>query len=862
MSSFAWLPFKRRALLAFLPGLCALVVGLGGTLYLLQQLSLAQPVSRWLVGRILLLVLWTILLQASFVAFGHVLLRRVFGLTKLAGAELAVLSMALGFSAFAVLMFVGGALFLFHGTFAILLPLLFLLAGARDAPALWRGLWSAAHGTPASAGNPKSAWSQVATWVATCWGGALIVLLYLQCLSPHSFNFDAIWYHVPVAQDYAREGGIVPFYGDNHRAYPHLTSLLHTWALLVPGIQPLPLRWMLMLHIEFSFVLWRLVGALAAANWLLGKRRVPGLWAVFFLFPSVFIYDQNISGSADHVLGATAVPILLATGRLLQRFEIRWAVLTGIFSGCHMLCKYQSVYLIVAVAGVVSARGLWLFASAGYRTLRSGQSWSPHVSWGRFALACALVVGSAACVSSPHFIKNWVFYQNPIFPLGKSVFPSSFDKAERPEVRVRSLQPETRPASLQKQPTVSPPRGDNRELADAAGKSPPRAAIAQLGPSPTPAKTSATPSYQFHSRSFDFVPQGNGWFERLVWAHKTLLDWPFRTGNRQLTKQRPYMGALFTLLLPLLLFLRPGKRMWLACGVTYLAFLAWGLTNANDRYLLAFLSIPIGITQALLVRAWDLGWLARCGLVPLVLLQFAWGLDAPFHYGNRAIKNATTLINRSYTARDDDQLFDYRRQSQKLTQEFPKDAVVLGRYFKDLMGFDRTTLNTHRNIQKYIPLNRPANVREFWQLARDRGVTHLLYPTGKRKPPWAQDIVLFDALVEVSDNKRTKNGVVIAELSSTAPAATGPLWVLVLGVKEYQDGLYRVRHLSADERDSTKNEKTTKRRFQTSRAEELLEQAGAVLLRGSKLRGAARRALDQDFKRVETFGSLGVYIRK
>src|SRR5205823_946597 len=125
-------------------------------------------------------------------------------------------------------------------------------------------------------------------------------LLYLQCLTPEGISYDARWYHLPIAQDYAREGRIVPFPADYPRCYPHLSSLIHTWGFLVPGLSA-PLRWMLALHSEFCLFLWTLAGVAAGVAWLVEKTRVNGAWVAFFLFPGIFVYDSHIGGGADHV---------------------------------------------------------------------------------------------------------------------------------------------------------------------------------------------------------------------------------------------------------------------------------------------------------------------------------------------------------------------------------------------------------------------------------------------------------------------------------------------------------------------------------------------------------------------------------
>ncbi len=848
-------------------GLFVIALCLFGNGVFLSHVAQSYPIDRWLAWHLLQLVGWTLLLNGSFVAAGHSVLRRWLGVRGLAPAELLVSSGMVGLSMFALLMYAGGALSWFHWTFSLGLPLLLWGLGARDLRELWVELTHQRWRSHAS-----SAWARGASFLASAFGMVMLALLYLESLTPESFNFDAIWYHVPIAQDYVREGGIVPFFGDNHRAYPHLTSLLQTWALLVPGLEPLPVRWMLMLHLEYSFVVWRLLGALATMQWLLNGRYIAGLWACFFLFPSVFIYDQNIAGSADHVLGATAAPLFLATGRLLKRFEAKWAILAGVYAGCHILTKYQAVYLVAAVAATVCARVALIGARMLIVRWRSLTPSAGEVSGNALLRGPLLVVAFAAFVSSPHFVKNWVFYDNPLYPFASGLFPSSFEEWTPRKTTVHSLRAEDlneRERSVPPHAVAEPAAtiGDGR-----IAVKPKRTAavtIARKADSEdqerraSRASSSSDELFRFPSRSYDFKPQGKGVVERAVWLHKILWDWSFKTGNRQLTQHRPYMGSLFTLLLPILLLLRPARRLWFSVAFLYVAFAVWGLTSANDRYLLSFLSVVIGVSGALLVRTWQLGWLGRVGLVPLVAIQLLWSVDAPFTYGQDKLRHAMRLMDRGYDGASEQVRFRYREKQQSLTEEFPKDALILGRYFKDQLGFDRAVLNTHRAIQKYIPLGRLESTRQFWQLAKDRGVTHLLYPPGNRRPHWAQDVVLFDALVESSKNKRTKHGYVIAELSDEPPPDSGPLRVLVLGVREYEDGLYPVKRLSVDERKGRSHVRSPAKRdrYSPERAEILLDRAGAVLMSGSRLRGEAGDTLKRDFERVESFGGRGVYIR-
>ncbi len=819
------------------PSLAAFVLCVLGAGFYLRHLNQSYRLEEWLAFRLLEIGLWTVLLHGSLVLVGARFLRLLVGRDELGPGELFLQSFVLGMGAFSFAMYLAGALSLYAPWFAVLLPVAFTVAGGSEALYLRGRLREALRPVPTS-----SVGASLLRYGAFAFGATMLVLVYVEALTPSSFNFDAIWYHVPVAQDYARLGKIVPFYGDNHRAYPHLTSLFQTWALLVPFLEPVQLKWMLILHLEFAIVVWRIVGAAAMARYLLGGRKIPGLWAVFFLFPSIFIYDQNIGGSADHYVGVTAVPIFLALMRTLPSYHAGYAILTGVAAGLHILTKYQAIYSVVAVAAFASCRSLYGALSRIYRA-RKGRpvpegapSFRALLSGPAWILLCALVV------SAPHFIKNTVYYQNPVYPFAQKIFPSSFDDWDPP-------------ARAENVTLSSEARAKKRE------KSRSRAGEDD-GPLPTQKSRKKDPwDFAFGPRGIDFKPQGDGPLEKVVWWHKTLADWPFLTGNRGFTEGRPYMGAVFVLLMPALLLIGRSRRVWLATGYVYVVFSVWAMTSANDRYLLTILSLPIGLCMALIVRVADLGKLAQVGLSCLLGVQLLWGADVPLQYGGARFADAVSLVRAGYSGKTLEERLRHRKNEITVSASLPKDAVVLGRYYKSLLGFDRTTLNTHADIQTYIDFKNLRSLDDFWQICRDRGVTHLLYPDGERQPVRAHELVLFDALVEKSHEKKKMSGLVIAELPKEPPGHTEPFLVLVRGVREYQDGLYPVHLLSLDSRREQKKGPKPLRPYRKENAEALLENASAVLLGGRKgtLDGAS---LDDAFYRVERFRGLEVWLRK
>ena len=150
----------------------------------------------------------------------------------------------------------------------------------------------------------------------------------------------------------------------------------------------------------------------------------------------------------------------------------------------------------------------------------------------------------------------------------------------------------------------------------------------------------------------------------------------------------------------------------------------------------------------------------------------------------------------------------------------------------------------------------------MWQICKDRGVTHLLYPEGRRKPTVAQEIVLFDALAEISEDRKKVAGNVIVRLSDQPPAQTEKFKVLVKGIREYQDGLFDVHALKIEDGRKIEAPARTKRALTSKNVDKLLEKADAVYLRGSSLPGDDDDVLEREFKRVERFGSLNVWLRK
>src|SRR5262249_42097754 len=127
-------------------------------------------------------------------------------------------------------MYTGGFLHLFHAPFALALPSVMLLAGARGLRDVGRTLRAEA----AARCSPSGPASRLLRGSVLAFGVLGVAWAYLGAMTPEAINFDASWSHLPIAVDYARHGGILPFDGDYTRNVPSLASLIYTWAMILP----------------------------------------------------------------------------------------------------------------------------------------------------------------------------------------------------------------------------------------------------------------------------------------------------------------------------------------------------------------------------------------------------------------------------------------------------------------------------------------------------------------------------------------------------------------------------------------------------------------------------------------------------
>jgi hypothetical protein len=694
------------------------IVCLIGLAVYIASLGKRYPIADWLFWRLLVIWGWCALLHGACLVFGHLILSRWLKVRDRPLGETLVTCVAVGMVAFTVAMYLAGALALYRTWVAIALPIGMLAAGGPSLVDLARAI-RANRKTATAAVSP---WSGPLGGVAVVVGAIFVGLVYLQCMTPEALNYDSRWYHLAIAQDYAREGRIVPFPADYNKAFPHLASIVHTWGWLLPGLDE-PLRWMLALHNEFCLFLWALAGVGATTAWLVERVRVKGAWAAFFLFPVIFVYDSNLGGGSDHFVAFFAAPAFLAAVRAARDLSPRHSALVGVLTAGAVLSKYQAMYLLVPIAIMTVGRWLWLSlvsAREAEVTTRLSQIWRAGHWRGPLAM---LAVG--ILLTAPHFLKNWIFYHNPLYPFMTATFSGSRPRQPDSPILVMYLL-----------------TGDST------------------------------------------IPRGP-LLERISNAVSLAFTFSFR--------DQLVIGSLFTLLLPVILFLRGQRRLWIGAIFSLLALLTWAFTYPVDRYLQCIFPIIAGVTAAVIIRAWELGWIARAGLVALVGFQLVWGGDIPFRDGESRLADALRLI-RSGSEKGARTRFDrYLRSQIAVGHRLPSNAIVLFHNTRLSLGVNRTVLQDLPGYQGLIDYRGVRTPRDLCQLYRSYGITHIVHERSVWPALSKQEEVVFAAfLARFAPNTFHEGEYEVVEIPNELPPQEVPYQSLMLGLDGYADGVYPI----------------------------------------------------------------------
>jgi len=644
--------------------------------------------------------------------------------------ERCVFAASAGVYAGFTLLLLGGVAGAFRSAaFAVLLPAVMFAAGARwSIPSARRFLRHATLGERLRRA-PARWFDRLTARAVMAFGLVCLALLYLNILTPDNANFDAIYYHLGLAEQYRVRGGIAPSpEGWVVEALPSLASTLYAWPFLFPS-NDLFDAMMACAHLEYALFL-----ATVFSLPLLVRRLVPGAgakhaWVAMFLFPAAFFYDAGLHSGNDHIAAFWAPPLALAAWRAWRRLERGPLVCFAIAGAGALLTKYQCASLLLGPVIALFGRGAWL-------------------GWRRRAVAAVRDLGLATALgvllTAPHWLKNWVWFGDPLFP-GLRKYLDVHPWNPRANEVVEWIYQRTMPR----------PQGNFRE---------------QL--------------IEIFKGSFTYA------FEPLTGFHKT---WPI-------------FGPLFTLSLLWLPFLRGIQRVvWLAAA-TQVGIFFWYFFGYYERYLQPLVPWMAAVVAACTALIWKRGGSARVALGAMLGLVLVWGGDVYF-FPHFLMKESPIAATSRWLAAAFEGKTEarerYRSPHKEIGEGLPADARLLLHEHHLRLGIGRPVVTDYAGFQTRFAYQDLPSARAVYDLYRELGVTHLLWEQrgALGTDTLAGDLRFWQFAARHTGTQKRYGKLTVAPLGEPPPPAPPDVVAYLSCDRAYERGLYPLAAL--DVRDGT-----------------------------------------------------------
>lgn len=241
----------------------------------------------------------------------------------------------------------------------------------------------------------RRGWDYATSTRARC-AAALVFAVFVGLLAlrtatpPH--NLDEAIYHLPVAKLFAREGRVFPVCDNWAGNLPFLVQMIYA-ACVAAKADIAAKLFSLGLTIATAFAIYgfcvRFLG-----------RRVGG-YAIFAFFGAGMVIEVAVTARVDVTLAGVVFLATYAMINYLDSDRPGWLYVSGLLSGVALGIKYTAVIWVallpvMLIAERVTRRPLRVSALA------------------RQCVAYAVVV---LAVGSPWYIKNLIWFHNPMYPL-------------------------------------------------------------------------------------------------------------------------------------------------------------------------------------------------------------------------------------------------------------------------------------------------------------------------------------------------------------------------------------------------------------------------------------------------------------
>lgn len=717
--------------LATAQGLSSIVVALGlvgGLVFFAREVNEHYAIENWLFPRYAVYWLCCLTWLVGALGTGYLTLTRVFR-ANLPVYEATLLSLVIGLLEYETVMLLVGAVQRFGTAAFFAVPLAFLLVGARSFFSLvHRFLEIARRRRPLGALG----------FVALVFGIFGLAMVYFVILTPENVQFDSRWKHLSLAEDWVAWGGLRRRdEGWVFSARPHYTSLLYTWAFLLPEAKLFD-KMVLSAHLEFVvFAVTTLVGIPALVRRLVPAVDPRVVWAARFLFPGVFLYDSSLSAGADHVGATFGVAACLCLFRAWKRLDLTSVLLLAVALGGGVLVKETVALMLVPFPALaVVVRALYLLVQ-GWRKRADAQTL--RNAWRSPLLAVA--VGLA--VTAPMWLKNLIWYGDPLYPSLHDLFGSS-PWSNEASYRLKWAYQEA----------------------------------------------------QMWAPSRDL--------DGLLETFRALFTYSFEPHDwKRFHRNVPVFGSLFTLLLVCLPFLRGAGRIWAVVAWVHVAIFAWFSVHHQDRYLQCVLPLMSACTAAIMILIFRrFGAIARASLGLLVAFQVVWGGDVYFlqtHAMARSpVKKVVDLISAGFEGKFEER-FRVQNGFQAIGRLVPDDARLLLHETNINLGTGVTTVLDNPGWQYALEYGAAKDPAGIYRMLKDVNVTHLWAKTDRTRgtDSVAGELLFYDFLRRHAPEQRTVAGGILAKLGDEPPEGPFESRVLVISCgRDYRSGWYELSDLA------------------------------------------------------------------
>lgn len=630
------------------------------------------------------------------------------------------LSFATGAAIFALAHGLGGWVGALGWAWFVLLPLAMLAWG-------WRTVVEVLVGRHEDA--PWKLELSLLELVALAFGVVCIGLLFLQTITADNVNYDAAWYHLRAAERYALAGGQVHTpEGDLLLSLPQTASWLYTWAFLWP-------RASLEDHVRLAFLLElaTVLGTLAALPALV-RAVCPSLpraltrlsWVAFFFYPSIFVYDTGVMGGADHVVTLWAVTAILAWLHAREAGTLRaWALFGVHLAG--LLAKYSSLYVLVPLTLLVAGDWLWRALSARERG-RVGRA---------TALGPLVTAGLALALTSPYWLRNAIWFHNPVYPAATGIFPS------------------------------------------------------------TPWHADAEAWLQ-NSKESTFWTENGTTAHKLQVSAQALFNYQTELNTwGDLTQGQPVVGSSYFLSLLALPFIRDRKRrLVMLAFIVNAGIFVWFNTHQHQFRYLTILMAPMAAgAAAVALSLWRSESLfARAAVLAAAAWHLAAFADMPFRKTHRmANRESTVSVASEYLNRHGGRVGRLAAW-EAIGQALPPSAVPLVHGSFPHLGLGRQSATDVTGLQFGINYGRWGSQKEIHAQLRKMGVTHLIWNPGCEQSDSVTGEALFLGLATQVTEKKALHGYSVGELPQE-PREIGEGILYVGCANLFESGLYTLEAL-------------------------------------------------------------------